>query len=69
MANPVLTYAMVKESLDAAIANGYDEMLKWEPIRIAEDMCDYDSDLQMFTPGELVPHIHRYVRENGDGPR
>lgn len=60
-----ITYEAVKDALDNAVANGYIEMLSWEPARIAEDLTDCCSDFNDTPPGDLIPHIHRYARENG----
>lgn len=51
----------VHASLDNAVENGYDMRHGWTPEQIAEDIGDYDSDLQGRQPEELVPHIRSWL--------
>lgn len=48
----MITQDMVNEALDNAIENGYN-MKKMAPIRVAIDLCTYDSRFEGLDPDSL----------------
>ena len=52
----------VFESNDNAVENGY-EIDVWPAWKIAEDISEYDAELESFTHAELLPHITAWLNQ------
>ncbi len=50
----------ISESLDSAIDNGYDDLLDWTDLEIAEDLGQYDKQFEDFDPQDLVPYVQAW---------
>ncbi len=50
----------ISSSLDNAIENGYDDLLNWTDLEIAEDLGKYDQQCEDFDPQDLVPYIQAW---------
>lgn len=49
---------LVHKAMDNAVANGFPQMMKgYTAILVAEDLIAYDSKLESYNPGDLLPHI------------
>jgi len=49
----------VFSSLDSAVANDYD-LREWSAEEIANDLHEYDADLESVSPAELLPHVQAW---------
>lgn len=54
--------AMVKESLDAAEANGYD-LREWDASEVASDIGTYDASLDGVQASFMLPFVERWIEE------
>lgn len=58
MEHPLVS--LVSESLNNALAYGYDELLDWSSLAIADDMVRCDSQFEDYDPNALVPYINQW---------
>lgn len=52
----------VFNSLDTAVANGYEDVIKWPAEQVAADLQEYDATYQGIEPAKLVPYVREWQR-------
>lgn len=56
---------LVFRALNNAVENGFGEMLAWLPREIADDLCEYDAELESVPPEALEPHVRAWLSSKG----
>jgi len=56
---------LVYESLENAVANGYDDFVKGDPRKVAEDLMDCTA-LDMATIDQVEPHVASWQSTHQD---
>ena len=57
----------VYQALDHAVENGYDMSLtSWkDSMAIAEDLVEFDAELEEYDPEQLLPHVEHWMLKAG----